>query len=211
MAKVKETKIDQLIPDDINANKGTEFGGHLIEKSLRTLGAGRSILLDKNNRIIAGNKTVENAAAIGLENVIIVETTGDQIVAVKRMDIDLDSQKGRELAISDNATSKANLAWDEKAIEAISEAWEIAPEDWGVRVEVGENDPEAELEGMPGFSGEDKMGSKQLIVHFKTLDDFFRFALLVEQKINEKAKYIWYPEEQKGSQTDHAYEGETEK
>lgn len=141
MAKVQQAKIDQLIPDDINANKGTEFGGHLIEKSLRTLGAGRSILLDKNNRIIAGNKTVENAASIGLDNVIIVETTGDQIVAVKRTDIDLDSQKGRELALADNATSKVNLAWDNDAIAKVTEEWEVDPEDWGVKpAEIFEGD-----------------------------------------------------------------------
>lgn len=130
---IKETKIDKLIPDNINANKGTQYGQHLIEKSLRELGAGRSVLLDKNNRIIAGNKTIENAAAIGLDNVIIVETTGDQIVAVKRMDVDLDSKRGRELALADNATSKANLEWDDEAIQEISEKWEIEPENWGIK------------------------------------------------------------------------------
>lgn len=135
MAKTQQIKLDKLTPDNLNANKGTEYGGHLIEKSLRSLGAGRSILLDKNNKIIAGNKTVENAAAIGLENVIIVETTGDQIVAVKRMDIDIDSQRGRELAIADNATSKANLSWDMDVIQEIEAQWSITPEDWGIRTE----------------------------------------------------------------------------
>ncbi len=62
MTKIVETKIDELIPDGKNANKGTEYGQSLIEKSLRKFGAGRSILIDKNNKIIAGNKTVENAA-----------------------------------------------------------------------------------------------------------------------------------------------------
>jgi hypothetical protein len=42
-----------------------------------------------------------------LEDVIVVETTGNQIVAVKRTDIDLDSKKGREMALADNATAKA--------------------------------------------------------------------------------------------------------
>lgn len=93
-AMIIETKIENLVPDDLNANKGTEYGQHLIENSLRKFGAGRSILIDRNNRIIAGNKTIENAANIGLDNVIVVETDGNQIVAVKRKDIDLDSEKG---------------------------------------------------------------------------------------------------------------------
>lgn len=139
---VKETKIDALIPDDLNANKGTEYGSHLIEKSFRELGAGRSILLDKNNRVIAGNKSLEAAATIGLEKVIIVETTGDQIVAVKRNDIDLDSQKGRELALADNATSKANLEWDVEAVQRITQQWDIQPQDWGIDLPEADEEPD---------------------------------------------------------------------
>jgi DNA modification methylase len=126
----KQIKIKDLVPDNKNYNKGTEFGGSLIEKSLRKLGAGRSILLDKNNRIIAGNKTIENAGAIGLQDVIVVETTGNQIVAVKRTDIDLDSKKGREMALADNATAKANIDWD---VDALNEDWSTDEQkEWGV-------------------------------------------------------------------------------
>ncbi len=139
--KVIETNIEQLIPDDVNFNKGTQYGQSLIEKSLRQFGAGRSILLDKNNRIIAGNKTVENAGQIGLEKVLIVETTGEEIVAVKRTDIDLDTKEGRELALADNATGAANLDWDNSALAAASEKWDIDAESWGVEVEdFGEKD-----------------------------------------------------------------------
>lgn len=144
MAKLIETSIESLVPDNLNANKGTEYGQHLIEESLRKFGAGRSILIDKNNRIIAGNKTIENAVNVGLDNVIVVETDGNQIVAVKRKDIDLDSEKGRELALADNATGKANLAWDVEAIKQITEQWDnIKPDDWGIDVEaIADNEPE---------------------------------------------------------------------
>ena len=114
-------KIKDLIPDDKNYNTGNEFGNSLIEKSLRNLGAGRSILIDKNNRIIAGNKTIENAVAIGLEDMQIVESDGTKIIAVKRTDIDLDSKKGRELALADNASAKANIVWNHENLK----------EDWG--------------------------------------------------------------------------------
>jgi hypothetical protein len=127
---MSKLKISDLTPDDKNYNKGTQFGNSLIEKSLRKFGAGRSILLDKNNRIIAGNKTIENAYTIGLDDVLVVETTGNQIVAVKRMDIDLDSKIGRELALADNASAKANIDWD---YENIQQDWEIAEqEQWGI-------------------------------------------------------------------------------
>lgn len=132
MAEVKETKVDQLILDDHNFNKGTEFGQHLMEKSFRRFGAGRSILLDKNNRVIAGNKSLQTAAEIGLDDVLVVETTGEQIVAVKRTDIDLDSKEGREMALADNATSKANLEFDLPEIDSIAREMDFNPADWGV-------------------------------------------------------------------------------
>lgn len=143
MAKLIETSIEALVPDNLNANKGTEYGQHLIEESLRKFGAGRSILIDKNNRIIAGNKTAEKAADIGFTDVLVVEVDGNQLVAVKRKDIDLDSAKGRELALADNATSKANLAWDESLIEEVSQQWGFEPQDWGVDV-FQQEEPEQE-------------------------------------------------------------------
>lgn len=60
--KLTETDISALMPDDKNFNKGTQYGEHLMDKSLRKFGLGRSILIDRNNRIIAGNKTAEKAA-----------------------------------------------------------------------------------------------------------------------------------------------------
>lgn len=152
MAKIIETTVESLVPDNLSANKGTEYGQRLLEEFLRKFGAGRSILIDKNNRIIAGNKTIENAVNAGLDNVIVVETDGNQIVAVKRKDIDLDSAKGRELALADNATGKANLSWDEDAINKITEQWnEINPDDWGIDIEPMK-EPEKEEESKKEIS-----------------------------------------------------------
>nr|DAT40399.1 MAG TPA: ParB protein [Caudoviricetes sp.] len=147
MAKMIEASIDSLIPDNKNFNKGTEFGEHLMDESLRKFGLGRSILIDKNNRIIAGNKTAEKAADIGFDNVIIVETNGNSLVAVKRTDIDLDSAKGRELALADNATSKANLSFDTDLIMQEAEKFDFDPEDWGIPVEQGDEEEQNNDEG----------------------------------------------------------------
>lgn len=131
-SKVQEKKLSSLIHDDKNMNKHNQYGMHLLEKSVSELGLGRSILVDKNNRIIGGNGVAETAASLGLEDCIIVETTGDQLVVVKRTDVDLDSKKGRELALSDNAVAHVNLEWDKEAVAELSEQWNIKPEDWGV-------------------------------------------------------------------------------
>lgn len=133
--KITNAKISELIPNDKNFNKGTEYGNALIEKSFQKFGAGRPILLDKNNRIIAGNKSTENFGASGGEDVLIVESDGTKLIAVKRTDIDLDTPQGRELALADNATAKANIVWDEEII--VEEIGVEVVEEWGVKVEDG--------------------------------------------------------------------------
>lgn len=133
--KIKQAKVSDLTFDDKNFNKHTEFGMSLIEKSLRNNGAGRSILIDKNNRIIAGNGVVETASQIGLEDVQIVESDGTKIIAVKRTDIDLDSKQGREMALADNATAAVDLDWDADTIAEVEEEFDIDAGDWGVNLD----------------------------------------------------------------------------
>jgi hypothetical protein len=144
MAKVIETRLESLIPDNHNFNKGTQYGEHLMDESLRRFGLGRSILIDKNNRIIAGNKTTEKAADIGFDKVLVVETDGKTLVAVKRNDIDLDSKFGRELALADNATAKANIEWAEEEIAKCAESFDFDPGDWGVALDTEEQPDDEE-------------------------------------------------------------------
>ncbi|NCB45047.1 MAG: SAM-dependent methyltransferase, partial [Clostridia bacterium] len=132
MAKTIETKIDKLILDDKNMNKHNQYGMHLLEKSISELGLGRSILVDKNNKIIAGNGVTETAAQLGLDEVIIVPTDGKKLVVVQRTDLDIDSKEARELALADNAVAHVNLEWDAEAVKSIAEEWGVSPEDWGV-------------------------------------------------------------------------------
>src|SRR5579859_6091797 len=108
----KTPNLAYLQPDPNNANKGTPRGRGLLEHSLRQYGAGRSILTDKNGVVIAGNKTLETAADIGLP-VKVVETDGTELVVVQRTDLDLTRDKAaRELAYADNRVAEVDLDWD---------------------------------------------------------------------------------------------------
>lgn len=131
---IKSTKISELTPDGRNANMGTEYGAHLLEKSLRDLGAGRSILIDKNGNVVAGNKTLESAAAIGMDDVIVVESDGTKLIAVKRTDLDINSKQGREMALADNKVSEVNLKFDEYVLNNLAADFEIDLTDWGFKV-----------------------------------------------------------------------------
>ena len=125
--------IEQLAQDQHNFNKGTEQGQELMERSFKEMGAGRSILIDKNGNIIAGNKSQKAAIAAGIKKVRIIETTGDELVAVKRTDVDIDSAEGRKMAYLDNLTTQVNLTWDETELQAVQadvEGFDIA--DFGI-------------------------------------------------------------------------------
>jgi hypothetical protein len=119
MAKKVETLKD-LVPDTRNANKGTERGRSMVERSLRQYGAGRSVLADKNGKLVAGNKTVDVAAELGLE-VEVVHSDGKKLIVVQRDDLDLDSKEGRELALADNRAGELDLEWDRDVLHELED------------------------------------------------------------------------------------------
>lgn len=126
------SNISDLRFDDLNFNEHSERGMSLLEKSLQELGAGRSILIDKNNNIIAGNGIVEAAGNIGLEDMQIVESDGTKIVAVRRNDLDINTKKGRKMAMADNATASADLVWNKDNISQAADKFGIDPGEWDI-------------------------------------------------------------------------------
>ena len=114
--------IDDLTPDAQNANLGTVRGRAMIEQSIRECGAGRSIVVDREGRVIGGNKTLEVIADLDIP-VQVVPTQGDVLVVVQRTDLDLESDpRARRLAYLDNRTTETDLVWDAAQIAADLEA-----------------------------------------------------------------------------------------
>lgn len=140
MGEIKKGSIEDLKFDGKNFNKHTEFGMAAIEKSLRRNGAGRSILVDKDNNIIAGNGVTEAAINAGISKIKIVEVEGDELVVAKRVDLSLDSKQGREMALADNATASADLDWDFEAINEMVEMYDINTSDYGLVIDDDENE-----------------------------------------------------------------------
>jgi DNA modification methylase len=107
--------------DSRNANRGTERGEYMVEHSLRTYGAGRSVVLDKNDVVIAGNKTVSKAIELGIP-IQVIESDGTTLYAIKRTDLDLTSDTAAmELGIVDNRSSEVGLEWDADVLTALQE------------------------------------------------------------------------------------------
>lgn len=118
--KIRVVPISELILDKTNANKGTKRGSELLEASLGKYSAGRSVLVDRDGGVIAGNKTVETARSAGMTKIAVIETDGDTLVAVQRRDLDLeDHAKARELAIADNRFSEIDLEWNPEILASL--------------------------------------------------------------------------------------------
>ena len=100
------TKMDIKI-DRRNYRKHGEKNKELIKKSISELGAGRSILIDNENEIIAGNGVFEQARELNIP-VKVIETDGSELIALKRTDLQTDDRKRKQLAIMDNSTNESS-------------------------------------------------------------------------------------------------------
>lgn len=127
--------LDQLKFDQSNANKGTEYGNHLLRKSISTFGVGRGIVVANDGTIIGGNQTVSMLAELGIENVVIVPTDGNTLVVTQRTDIAPGSKAFHELALADNRVGQVNLDFDMNVLTSLSVDFDIDLDDWGFKVD----------------------------------------------------------------------------
>lgn len=99
MTEIKQDSRNYRIHDDRNKE--------LIRKSLKEYGTGRSIVIDSDGEIIAGNGVYEQAQALNIP-IKEVETDGTELVVVKRTDLKRSDKKRDGLAIMDNSSSDSS-------------------------------------------------------------------------------------------------------
>lgn len=112
----KVIHIKDLKYDKKNARIHTEKGISTLIDGLQEVGAGRSILIDKDNEIVCGNGLVESAAAAGFTKVRVIETDGTEVIAVKRKD--LVGKKKQRMALLDNRAAEFS-AWNTDVLKDI--------------------------------------------------------------------------------------------
>ena len=140
------TSIQDLKSDHKNARRRTDRSASLIAESLKRYGAARSIVIDEDGRILAGNGTVEGAKKAGIDKLRIIEAEGDELIAVRRAGLSEDQKVG--LALADNRSSDLS-EWDHDMLRQLSEEHDLTPwfEDGELLAEVldtieGNTDPD---------------------------------------------------------------------
>lgn len=112
---LRTLRLSDLVADPQNRRRHNARNLGMVTAALQEVGAARSVVIDEDNVVLAGNGVTEAALAAGFTRVRVVEAAGDELVAVRRSGLS-PSQK-RALAIYDNRT--AELAeWNVEQLEA---------------------------------------------------------------------------------------------
>lgn len=106
--------------DEKNVRKHDDKNKKAIACSLQENGAGRSVLIDANDVLVAGNGVYEQAQKLKMP-IRIVETDGTELIAIKRSDLSSDDVRRKALAIADNRCSDLSEFNDEKLAKMIEE------------------------------------------------------------------------------------------
>ncbi len=113
MAEV--VSIDDLTLDPANTRVHPEPNRRAMDASLKRFGPARSIVVDGNGVIRAGNGTIEAARAAGCTEVLVIDPEPGQLVAVRRKD--WSPSEGTAYSISDNRSTDLSLN-DDAALAA---------------------------------------------------------------------------------------------
>lgn len=151
--------LEALLDDERNANRGTERGHAVLGRSVREFGAGRSLVVDREGRLVAGNKTREAMLEAGFTKAVVVKTDGRTAVVVQRDDWDLSDLEGaaRRYAFADNRAGELDLLWDSSQIRLdVDDGVDLAGlfSDTELAVLLGADDDDGDL-GTEAPEGED--------------------------------------------------------
>jgi hypothetical protein len=154
MTSIKDLKFDHK-----NARKRTDRSASLIAESLKRFGAARSIVIDEDGRILAGNGTVEGAKAAGIQKLRIIETDGNELIAVQRTGLSENEKVG--LALADNRSSDLS-EWDNEMLRQLSEEQNLSP--WFEQAEIEALiEPDVQqLDAMPELADGDRQPIQQM-------------------------------------------------
>jgi hypothetical protein len=141
--------IADLIPDPQNPRRRTDRSAQLIRESLNQFGGMRSLVVDENNVVRAGNGTLEQAKELGYKSVKIIDTDGTELIAVRRTG--LKDDEWIQYGVADNRTSDLS-EWDAEILLQLDEEYNLG--DWFTSDELEEF--ELHLDAEEGSTGSTK-------------------------------------------------------
>jgi len=122
MAMSERQLLSTLTPDPNNARTHTEAGVEMIAANMKRVGAARSIVIDETDGILAGHATVEAAKRAGIEQALVVDAEGDELIAVRRRGLTVEEK--RHLSVGDNRSAELSN-WNDDKLQQLAEVHPI--------------------------------------------------------------------------------------
>jgi hypothetical protein len=173
--------------DKKNYRKHSDKNKALIRKSIEETGLGRSVVIDSENELIAGNGVVSQLPRD--TKIKVVETDGSELVVVKRTDLKTADEKRKKLALMDNSASD-KVEWEYDTLTADFDLSEL--EKMGVEVPT-KAEVETEEEPDVDFSEELLEEHNYVVLYFDNSVDWLQaqslFGLKTVKALDSKKGY----------------------
>lgn len=104
--EVETVDLESIAFDPNNYRQHPEDNLAIITNSITDLGFARSIVVDENNQLIAGEGATRGSISAGLKKAIIIDVEGDQVVAVRRTN--LSAEQKERLKVIDNRANETS-------------------------------------------------------------------------------------------------------
>ena len=202
-AETEVVPIGDLTPHPRNYRNHPEIQIEHIANSIRENGFYRNVVVARDFTILAGHGSVLAAAKVGLELIPIVKLDTDPLSPQALKILAGDNEVARLGVIDDVALADIlkSIVEDSGGTDALlgtgfddeQFAFVIGVADGDI-VEADQVDPYAEWKDMPAYE-HTAIGFRRIVVHFKDQAAVEQFAEMMGQKLTDKTRAIWHPEE----------------
>jgi hypothetical protein len=137
----EQLHVKDLKHDPKNTRKHTSTNVGMIGDSIQKVGTGRSIVIDEDNKILAGHGTVDAASERGITGVKVIDVDGTELVAIRRRG--LTERQKVDLSIADNRAG--DLAdYDEAMLRQVADEFSIDLKTYEFPDDIGATDVEVD-------------------------------------------------------------------
>jgi hypothetical protein len=203
--RVEQWPTDKLVDYARNPRKNDAVVDKMCA-AIREFGFRIPIVAKSDGSVVDGHLRLKAARKLGLETVPVAladDLTEAQIKAFRLL-------ANRSAAWAEWDDELLALELGELQVEGFD--LELTGFDAGELAQIflekedGETDANAEWHGMPECNSEDQTAFRKLTVNFACQADVNRFEELIEQKLSDKVRSIWFPKAEINTYADKRYE-----
>ena len=202
--KVTYINKEQIKPFKDNPRLHSDLQIKQISNSIKEFGFVNPILIDEKNIILAGHGRYRASEMLNMDKIPTVQISN------------LTSKQKKALVIADNKITQNSewsndLLWQQvKELNNLGFNLDILGFDNSEMLPMLDDnavtDFSSEWENMPEFTQEDAQAYRTIKVHFNTDRDVEVFSKLIGQKLTDKTKSIWHPQQEKNDTETKRYD-----